>query len=150
MIMCGQSGSGYVGLIGCSVSGFVRCMSVYHPILQFFRALIHPEYSAVTDVYVLMFLADTVDFIIIVFGFWAFGVKFDSHHIRPHLLKHLCLNGVSLILFKSDFVFPETLCSCWHHFLPFRRSSSWSILGDGSDPVWYVSLAIHLFSCVYF
>uniref|UniRef100_A0A3B4APH9 Uncharacterized protein n=1 Tax=Periophthalmus magnuspinnatus TaxID=409849 RepID=A0A3B4APH9_9GOBI len=26
-----------------------------------------------TDVYVLMFLADTVDFIIIVFGFWAFG-----------------------------------------------------------------------------
>lgn len=29
-----------------------------------------------TDVYVLMFLADTVDFIIIVFGFWAFGVSY--------------------------------------------------------------------------
>lgn len=43
--------------------------------LNFFRALVQPEYSAVTDVYVLMFLADTVDFIIIVFGFWAFGVK---------------------------------------------------------------------------
>lgn len=43
---------------------------------QFFYNLIHPEYSAVTDVYVLMFLADTVDFIIIVFGFWAFGVGF--------------------------------------------------------------------------
>uniref|UniRef100_A0A7M4ESN4 Piezo type mechanosensitive ion channel component 2 n=1 Tax=Crocodylus porosus TaxID=8502 RepID=A0A7M4ESN4_CROPO len=40
---------------------------------QFFYNLIHPDYSAVTDVYVLMFLADTVDFIIIVFGFWAFG-----------------------------------------------------------------------------
>ncbi|KAM9337588.1 piezo-type mechanosensitive ion channel component 2-like [Symphorus nematophorus] len=50
-----------------------RCMSLYHPVLQFFRALVKPEYSAVTDVYVLMFLADTVDFIIIVFGFWAFG-----------------------------------------------------------------------------
>nr|XP_046227093.1 piezo-type mechanosensitive ion channel component 2-like isoform X2 [Scatophagus argus] len=50
-----------------------RCMSLYHPVLQFFRALVQPEYSAVTDVYVLMFLADTVDFIIIVFGFWAFG-----------------------------------------------------------------------------
>ncbi|XP_035384168.1 piezo-type mechanosensitive ion channel component 2 [Electrophorus electricus] len=48
-------------------------MEVYHPIRQFFYNLIHPEYSAVTDVYVLMFLADTVDFIIIVFGFWAFG-----------------------------------------------------------------------------
>ncbi|XP_026217973.1 piezo-type mechanosensitive ion channel component 2-like isoform X2 [Anabas testudineus] len=50
-----------------------RCMSVYRPVCQFFRALVQPEYSAVTDVYVLMFLADTVDFIIIVFGFWAFG-----------------------------------------------------------------------------
>lgn len=50
-----------------------RCLSLYRPVLQFFRALVQPEYSAVTDVYVLMFLADTVDFIIIVFGFWAFG-----------------------------------------------------------------------------
>ncbi|KAM6948367.1 piezo-type mechanosensitive ion channel component 2 [Aplochiton taeniatus] len=50
-----------------------RTMEVYLPIRQFFYNLIHPEYSAVTDVYVLMFLADTVDFIIIVFGFWAFG-----------------------------------------------------------------------------
>ncbi|XP_056869498.1 piezo-type mechanosensitive ion channel component 2-like isoform X1 [Takifugu flavidus] len=50
-----------------------RCVALYRPVLQFFRALIQPEYSAVTDVYVLMFLADTVDFIIIVFGFWAFG-----------------------------------------------------------------------------
>ncbi|XP_041670121.1 piezo-type mechanosensitive ion channel component 2-like [Cheilinus undulatus] len=50
-----------------------RSMSLYHPVRHFFRALVQPEYSAVTDVYVLMFLADTVDFIIIVFGFWAFG-----------------------------------------------------------------------------
>lgn len=60
-------------------------MSLYHPVLHFFRALVQPEYSAVTDVYVLMFLADTVDFIIIVFGFWAFGVKFylltALHHV---------------------------------------------------------------------
>ncbi|KAF7662015.1 hypothetical protein LDENG_00248340 [Lucifuga dentata] len=50
-----------------------RFMEIYLPMRQFFYDLIHPEYSAVTDVYVLMFLADTVDFIIIVFGFWAFG-----------------------------------------------------------------------------
>ncbi|XP_026056683.1 piezo-type mechanosensitive ion channel component 2-like isoform X1 [Carassius auratus] len=48
-------------------------LDIYLPVRQFFYNLIHPEYSAVTDVYVLMFLADTVDFIIIVFGFWAFG-----------------------------------------------------------------------------
>ncbi|GAA6236079.1 piezo-type mechanosensitive ion channel component 2 isoform X2 [Lates japonicus] len=50
-----------------------RVLEIYLPMRQFFYNLIHPEYSAVTDVYVLMFLADTVDFIIIVFGFWAFG-----------------------------------------------------------------------------
>ncbi|MED6293425.1 hypothetical protein CHARACLAT_010484 [Characodon lateralis] len=50
-----------------------RILEIYLPMKQFFYNLIHPEYSAVTDVYVLMFLADTVDFIIIVFGFWAFG-----------------------------------------------------------------------------
>uniref|UniRef100_A0A8C7E3M2 Piezo type mechanosensitive ion channel component 2 n=1 Tax=Naja naja TaxID=35670 RepID=A0A8C7E3M2_NAJNA len=50
-----------------------KTLQIYLPIRQFFYNLIHPEYSAVTDVYVLMFLADTVDFIIIVFGFWAFG-----------------------------------------------------------------------------
>ncbi|XP_054621092.1 piezo-type mechanosensitive ion channel component 2-like isoform X2 [Dunckerocampus dactyliophorus] len=50
-----------------------RCKSLYGPVRQFFQALVQPEYSAVTDVYVLMFLADTIDFIIIVFGFWAFG-----------------------------------------------------------------------------
>ncbi|KAI3374769.1 hypothetical protein L3Q82_021318 [Scortum barcoo] len=48
-------------------------MEIYLPMRQFFYNLIHPEYSAVTDVYVLMFLTDTVDFIIIVFGFSAFG-----------------------------------------------------------------------------
>uniref|UniRef100_A0A8C1JDR9 Piezo-type mechanosensitive ion channel component 2a, tandem duplicate 2 n=1 Tax=Cyprinus carpio TaxID=7962 RepID=A0A8C1JDR9_CYPCA len=52
---------------------FCSILDIYIPIRQFFYNLIHPEYSAVTDVYVLMFLADTVDFIIIVFGFWAFG-----------------------------------------------------------------------------
>nr|XP_010585433.1 piezo-type mechanosensitive ion channel component 2 [Loxodonta africana] len=50
-----------------------KTLQIYVPIRQFFYDLIHPDYSAVTDVYVLMFLADTVDFIIIVFGFWAFG-----------------------------------------------------------------------------
>lgn len=51
-------------------------MEIYLPMKKFFHNLIHPEYSAVTDVYVLMFLADTVDFMIIVFGFSAFGVGF--------------------------------------------------------------------------
>ncbi|XP_031425137.1 piezo-type mechanosensitive ion channel component 1 isoform X2 [Clupea harengus] len=47
--------------------------NIYRPTYGFFRNILHAEYQATTDVYALMFLTDMVDFIIIVFGFWAFG-----------------------------------------------------------------------------
>ncbi|ELK00499.1 Protein FAM38A [Pteropus alecto] len=47
--------------------------SVYRPLRRFFHDILHTKYRAATDVYALMFLADVVDFIIIIFGFWAFG-----------------------------------------------------------------------------
>uniref|UniRef100_A0AAX7U938 Piezo-type mechanosensitive ion channel component n=1 Tax=Astatotilapia calliptera TaxID=8154 RepID=A0AAX7U938_ASTCA len=56
-----------VGLVSC------RLQSVYRPAQGFFRDILHSEYRAATDVYALMFLTDVIDFIIIVFGFWAFG-----------------------------------------------------------------------------
>ncbi|XP_072854902.2 piezo-type mechanosensitive ion channel component 2 isoform X3 [Pogona vitticeps] len=62
-----------------------KTLQIYVPIKQFFYNLIHPDYSAVTDVYVLMFLADTVDFIIIVFGFWAFGKHSAAEDIASSL-----------------------------------------------------------------
>ncbi|XP_068116956.1 piezo-type mechanosensitive ion channel component 1 isoform X3 [Hyperolius riggenbachi] len=53
---------------------FVRiAQGVYKPIKVFFHDILHTPYRAATDVYALMFLADVVDFVIIVFGFWAFG-----------------------------------------------------------------------------
>ncbi|KAF4109184.1 hypothetical protein G5714_010257 [Onychostoma macrolepis] len=48
-------------------------LHIYLPIRQFFYDIIHPEYSPVCDVYALMFLVDVVNFIIIIFGYWAFG-----------------------------------------------------------------------------
>ncbi|TKC36611.1 hypothetical protein EI555_017008 [Monodon monoceros] len=47
--------------------------SVYWPVRRFFHDILHTKYRAATDVYALMFLADVVDFVIIIFGFWAFG-----------------------------------------------------------------------------
>ncbi|KAG5849331.1 hypothetical protein ANANG_G00109080 [Anguilla anguilla] len=47
--------------------------SIYRPIYGFFHGILHNEYRPTTDVYVLMFLADVVDFIVVVFGYWAFG-----------------------------------------------------------------------------
>uniref|UniRef100_A0A672MA66 Piezo type mechanosensitive ion channel component 1 (Er blood group) n=1 Tax=Sinocyclocheilus grahami TaxID=75366 RepID=A0A672MA66_SINGR len=54
-----------------SDKGLVK--NVYTPTCGFFQNILHAEYRAATDVYALMFLTDVVDFIIIVFGFWAFG-----------------------------------------------------------------------------
>uniref|UniRef100_A0A669EG06 Piezo type mechanosensitive ion channel component 1 (Er blood group) n=1 Tax=Oreochromis niloticus TaxID=8128 RepID=A0A669EG06_ORENI len=58
-----------------SVTGLFlkEIQSVYKPAQGFFRDILHSEYRAATDVYALMFLTDVIDFIIIVFGFWAFG-----------------------------------------------------------------------------
>lgn len=80
----------------------LRCMSVYRPVCQFFRALVQPEYSAVTDVYVLMFLADTVDFIIIVFGFWAFGVKYHLLTLHVWLFSFSC-SFIHWLFYCNDF-----------------------------------------------
>ncbi|XP_066558966.1 piezo-type mechanosensitive ion channel component 2 [Amia ocellicauda] len=48
-------------------------LHIYLPVRQFFYDIIHPEYSPVCDVYALMFLVDVVNFIVIIFGYWAFG-----------------------------------------------------------------------------
>ncbi|KAJ8247331.1 hypothetical protein GJAV_G00245080 [Gymnothorax javanicus] len=53
------------------LTSVARC--IYRPIYGFFHGILHTEYRPTTDVYVLMFLADVVDFIIVVFGYWAFG-----------------------------------------------------------------------------
>ncbi len=54
---------------------FFSALHIYLPIRQFFYDIIHPEYSPVCDVYALMFLVDVVNFIVIIFGYWAFGVS---------------------------------------------------------------------------
>ncbi|XP_045149555.1 LOW QUALITY PROTEIN: piezo-type mechanosensitive ion channel component 1, partial [Echinops telfairi] len=60
---------------GLRLQGFCVSLaqSVFQPLRRFFHDILHTKYRAATDVYVLMFLADVVDFIIIIFGFWAFG-----------------------------------------------------------------------------
>ncbi|XP_061647056.1 piezo-type mechanosensitive ion channel component 1 isoform X4 [Phyllopteryx taeniolatus] len=48
-------------------------LGVYRSIQGFFIDILQADYRVATDVYALMFLTDVIDFIIIVFGFWAFG-----------------------------------------------------------------------------
>lgn len=74
-----------------------RFHSLYRPLQCFFSDILHAEYRAATDVYALMFLTDVIDFIIIVFGFWAFGVKDGSLDGREPLLSSCYL--LALFLF---------------------------------------------------
>lgn len=60
-----------------------RAQSMYWPVRRFFQDILHTKYRAATDVYALMFLADVIDFIIIIFGFWAFGVSWVSALVSP-------------------------------------------------------------------
>ncbi|XP_056158031.1 piezo-type mechanosensitive ion channel component 2-like, partial [Lampris incognitus] len=48
-------------------------LHIYLPIRQFFYDIIHPEYSPVCDVYALMFLIEVANFIVTIYGYWAFG-----------------------------------------------------------------------------
>ncbi|NWZ55914.1 PIEZ1 protein, partial [Haliaeetus albicilla] len=60
---------------GLQVKLFFLTMAqnMYRPVRGFFWDILHTRHRAATDVYAFMFLADVVDFIIIIFGFWAFG-----------------------------------------------------------------------------
>ncbi|XP_038662366.1 piezo-type mechanosensitive ion channel component 1 isoform X4 [Scyliorhinus canicula] len=60
---------------GMKVKNFLFKMvqSIYRPLHKYFSDIINTKYHAATDVYALMFLADVIDFVIIIFGFWAFG-----------------------------------------------------------------------------
>ncbi|NXS58817.1 PIEZ1 protein, partial [Brachypteracias leptosomus] len=61
--------------LGLRVKLFFLTMAqnISQPVRGFFGDILHTQNRAATDVYAFMFLADVVDFIIIIFGFWAFG-----------------------------------------------------------------------------
>ncbi|NXC28835.1 PIEZ1 protein, partial [Campylorhamphus procurvoides] len=62
--------------------------NIYQPVHKFFKAILHTENHAATDVYAIMFLVDVVDFIIIVFGFWAFGKHTAATDITSSLSEN--------------------------------------------------------------
>uniref|UniRef100_A0A669F886 Uncharacterized protein n=1 Tax=Oreochromis niloticus TaxID=8128 RepID=A0A669F886_ORENI len=69
----GESRSFPVSVLLCSLFSFCSGLHIYLPIRQFFYDIIHPDYSPVCDVYALMFLIDVVNFIVTIYGYWAFG-----------------------------------------------------------------------------
>ncbi|CAH1268772.1 PIEZO2 [Branchiostoma lanceolatum] len=64
----------------------------FNPVFLFYYRLLHPKYSAVTDVYVLIFLCDFINFIIVIFGYWAFG----KHSAGADVMSSISENQVPL------------------------------------------------------
>lgn len=79
-----------------------------------------------------MFLADTVDFIIIVFGFWAFGVGSVKSYATD-TFNSLLITIISV--FYSRMFLSETLGGR-HHLVSVRGSSARTLSGHGVDSVW--------------
>lgn len=52
-----------------------RFSMMIKPIIKFFHNVLHPPYRITHDVYSYMFLCDFINFFILVFGFYAFGVS---------------------------------------------------------------------------
>lgn len=51
---------------------------VLGPFKKFYSQLTDPKYNATTDVYATMFFCDFINFLILVFGYWAFGPEQTS------------------------------------------------------------------------
>ena len=100
------SGGGEAGTGPRLSAPFRRAQGTYRPLRRFFHDILHTKYRAATDVYALMFLADVVDFIIIIFGFWAFGVSQarDPNPVYAELSSHPHPPGLA----------PPDLCSPGH------------------------------------
>ena len=52
-----------------------RSLRIYHSICRFFSNLRQPPASPVHDVYTLAFLGEVLNLVIVLFGYWAFGVS---------------------------------------------------------------------------
>ncbi|XP_064455770.1 piezo-type mechanosensitive ion channel component-like isoform X2 [Ornithodoros turicata] len=54
----------------------------------FFLDLLHPVYQVTTDVYGYMFLCDFINFMIMVFGYWAFGTGSSEVGVATYVRKN--------------------------------------------------------------
>lgn len=65
------------------------------PLYKFLHNVLHPPYRITYDVYALMFLCDFINFFILVFGFYAFGVSFMFIYLAILIHLSICKSGYS-------------------------------------------------------
>lgn len=70
---------------------------VLAPFKNFYNQLTDSKYNATTDVYAMMFFCDFINFLILVFGYWAFGPEV--------VLLYLILTDISANLFRTMLIY---------------------------------------------
>ncbi|XP_058032685.1 piezo-type mechanosensitive ion channel component 2-like [Ahaetulla prasina] len=73
---------------------------IYRPIKQFFYDTIDPESSPVCDIYVFIFIADVINFIIGIFGYGAFGMHSDSDITESLLEDEVPVSWLMILLIQ--------------------------------------------------
>ncbi|KAM4729964.1 piezo-type mechanosensitive ion channel component 1 isoform 2-T2 [Anableps anableps] len=91
------------------ITGF---QSVKQPAQSFFRSITKDKYRASTDVYALMFLTDVIDFVIIIFGFWAFGKHSAAADIASTLSEDQVPEAFLVMLLIQGSLFWGFICGC--------------------------------------
>lgn len=75
-----------------------RSLRIYHSICRFFSNLRQPPASPVRDVYTLAFLVEVLNLVIVLFGYWAFGVSLrvpGPYRLPDRPTEHLAFLGAS-------------------------------------------------------
>ncbi|XP_070604891.1 piezo-type mechanosensitive ion channel component 2-like [Erythrolamprus reginae] len=93
---------------------------IYRPIKQFFHDIIYPKSSPVRDIYIFIFIADVITFIISIFGYGAFG-RHSEDDIAESLLEDevpgpwlliLLIQFGSMIIDRALYLRKNTLGKC--------------------------------------
>ena len=65
-----------------------RVSLILSPFTTFYKQLTCPDYNATTDVYAPMFACDFIGFLIVVFGYWAFGPSVSNFLAKRKVINH--------------------------------------------------------------
>lgn len=151
-----------------SCRGF--CVRAYYrtkrSIALFFQHVLNTPYKVQTDVYTWMFLCDFINFLILIYGFWAFGSGYtnqtvasflDENRIPFSVLIMLLAQFASIIIDRA-FYLQKNIASkitfqvvlvigihAWLFFaLPFATGHALTLKDNWPPKAWYV------IKCIYF
>jgi hypothetical protein len=148
---------------GCLVRAYDRVM---RSVSQFFQHVLDTPYKVQTDVYTWMFLCDFINFLILIYGFWAFGSGYTNQTVASFLNENripfsvlimLLLQFASIIIDRAFYLqkniagklfFQVVLVigiHIWLFFaLPFTTGHTLTLKEYWPPKAWYI------FKCIYF